>query len=507
MRKLRLMWGSRDGSRGSGHIPAGRTITDKNGPDPSHHLKSQKPAGALGPQVGLLPKGVSASLVSTWHQAQTCCGPKSLSAVKGRKPHPWWGNREVTTLRQEVREGWRCWRRTPVICDNGGWMVLELMAIGWENILIPGQSQLPDLSYFKNHRNKEHKTIAKPPKYLSILNPTLTGGVVGVPQVSQRWTLEHSWPSFPSFLARPNYVCSPFTVCTCHVFILYLLGERVHSVFVGRICSFCISWENVFILYFLGEHPPTTTTPSPPPTSPCHPAPSSPPSHLGCQETAWAKEDAASQFELAQGKAKASVWKLGSSLHAAGGGGLWPPWSRTTPNTLLGQGHPGLRREGGGRAPALCHYLTSTLPWEGGSRPTRAVPAAEGRPRTRLLVAQREKQSACNVGDLGSIPEPGRFPWRRKWQPTPVFLPGKSYGQRSLVGYSLWGCKKSDMTEQLHSQPQGRGHTGSAVPGCVQRGPVVPATRRFPILVSVWEQTVQIQDGWYLILSLNLKVL
>ena len=34
-----------------------------------------------------------------------------------------------------------------------------------------------------------------------------------------------------------------------------------------------------------------------------------------------------------------------------------------------------------------------------------------------------------------------RIPWRRKWQPTPVFLPGKSHGQRSLVGYSPWGCK------------------------------------------------------------------
>ena len=37
--------------------------------------------------------------------------------------------------------------------------------------------------------------------------------------------------------------------------------------------------------------------------------------------------------------------------------------------------------------------------------------------------------------------------WRRKWQPTPVFLPGKSNGQRSLVGYSLWGLKELDMTE------------------------------------------------------------
>ena len=40
-------------------------------------------------------------------------------------------------------------------------------------------------------------------------------------------------------------------------------------------------------------------------------------------------------------------------------------------------------------------------------------------------------------------------PWRRKWQPTPAFLPGKSYGQKSLVVYALWGSKESDMTEQL----------------------------------------------------------
>ena len=41
-------------------------------------------------------------------------------------------------------------------------------------------------------------------------------------------------------------------------------------------------------------------------------------------------------------------------------------------------------------------------------------------------------------------------PWRRKWQPTPVFLPGESHGWRSLVGYSPRGCKESDTTEQLH---------------------------------------------------------
>ena len=38
----------------------------------------------------------------------------------------------------------------------------------------------------------------------------------------------------------------------------------------------------------------------------------------------------------------------------------------------------------------------------------------------------------------------GKIPWRRKWQPTPIFLPEKSHWQRSLAGYSPWGCKESD---------------------------------------------------------------
>ena len=49
----------------------------------------------------------------------------------------------------------------------------------------------------------------------------------------------------------------------------------------------------------------------------------------------------------------------------------------------------------------------------------------------------------------------GKLPWRKKWQPTPVFLPGESHGQRSLAGYSPWGRKESGMTERLspHTQP------------------------------------------------------
>ena len=57
------------------------------------------------------------------------------------------------------------------------------------------------------------------------------------------------------------------------------------------------------------------------------------------------------------------------------------------------------------------------------------------------------KNSPDNSGDMGSILWSGKIPWRRKWQATPIFLPGKSHGQRTLVGCSSWVHKESDMTE------------------------------------------------------------
>jgi len=48
----------------------------------------------------------------------------------------------------------------------------------------------------------------------------------------------------------------------------------------------------------------------------------------------------------------------------------------------------------------------------------------------------------------------GKIPWRRKWQPAPVFLLGNSRGQRRLVGYSPWGCKELDTTELLNNNTQ-----------------------------------------------------
>ena len=59
------------------------------------------------------------------------------------------------------------------------------------------------------------------------------------------------------------------------------------------------------------------------------------------------------------------------------------------------------------------------------------------------------KESTCIAGDLGSIPELRRPPWRRAWQPTPAFSPGESHGQRSLEGYSWCGHKESNTAEWL----------------------------------------------------------
>jgi len=51
------------------------------------------------------------------------------------------------------------------------------------------------------------------------------------------------------------------------------------------------------------------------------------------------------------------------------------------------------------------------------------------------------KEFACNARDTWFDSWVRKIPWRRKWQPTPVFLPGESQGQRSLAGYSPWGHK------------------------------------------------------------------
>ena len=64
-------------------------------------------------------------------------------------------------------------------------------------------------------------------------------------------------------------------------------------------------------------------------------------------------------------------------------------------------------------------------------------------------MAKNLPAKAEDARDTDSISGSRRCPWSRKWQPTPVFLPEKLHGQRSLVGCSLWSCTESDITEQL----------------------------------------------------------
>ena len=62
----------------------------------------------------------------------------------------------------------------------------------------------------------------------------------------------------------------------------------------------------------------------------------------------------------------------------------------------------------------------------------------------------RWSRICLQCGRPGFHPWVRKIPWRRAWQPTPVFLPGESPGQRSLAGYSPRGCKESDRTEWLN---------------------------------------------------------
>ena len=62
------------------------------------------------------------------------------------------------------------------------------------------------------------------------------------------------------------------------------------------------------------------------------------------------------------------------------------------------------------------------------------------------------KESACQCRRHRFDPWEGKIPWRRAWKPTPVFLPGKPHGQRSLAGYSPWGCKESRTWLRMNTQ-------------------------------------------------------
>ena len=94
----------------------------------------------------------------------------------------------------------------------------------------------------------------------------------------------------------------------------------------------------------------------------------------------------------------------------------------------------------------LLWWLSDSLKWEKESLPGPGE--GNGNPLLGFSVGTVVKNYCqCKIHKrLGFDLWVGKIPWRRKWQPTKVFLPGKSHGQRSLVGCSPWDCTGSDMT-------------------------------------------------------------
>ena len=64
-----------------------------------------------------------------------------------------------------------------------------------------------------------------------------------------------------------------------------------------------------------------------------------------------------------------------------------------------------------------------------------------------FLCGSDDKEFSCQCRRHGFDPWVRKIPWSREWTPTPVFMPGKFYGQRTLVGYNPWYRKELDMTE------------------------------------------------------------
>ena len=94
----------------------------------------------------------------------------------------------------------------------------------------------------------------------------------------------------------------------------------------------------------------------------------------------------------------------------------------------------------------------------------------------------RGKESACQCRRSRFAPWIGKIPWRRKWWPTSVFFPGKSHEQRSPVGYSPWGCKKSDTTDQ----PNTHTHTHTIILSHVSIFSSVQSLSRVWLFATPW---------------------
>ena len=75
------------------------------------------------------------------------------------------------------------------------------------------------------------------------------------------------------------------------------------------------------------------------------------------------------------------------------------------------------------------------------------IPLKTKNKTTMASTVAQTKKFACQYGTSRFHPWVRKIPWRREWQPTPVFLPGECHGQRNLACYTPWGHKESDTTK------------------------------------------------------------
>ena len=101
---------------------------------------------------------------------------------------------------------------------------------------------------------------------------------------------------------------------------------------------------------------------------------------------------------------------------------------------------------------------------------------------TPPLVVPSTRNPPANAGDLGSIPGVGKIPWRRKWQPTPVSLPGQGHGQRSLWAI-VHGVTESDKTFGLNTHTRIHLNTACHVVSYGRTVAYVAAAHRSPVSV------------------------
>ena len=163
--------------------------------------------------------------------------------------------------------------------------------------------------------------------------------------------------------------------------------------------------------------------------------PSSPKGHVQgglLRSRLWSQGGTGNQGLLPRKWPDKTGWQALQSTHTAQGDSRLGEGQISPRTVLRGDRGKGVRSQGNMLQVSYTHPTHNTTL-------SRQTPSKFG--LLEVEAETRARWTRCFEGGL---------PWRRKWQPGPALLPGKSHGRRSLVGHNSWGRKESDTTERLH---------------------------------------------------------